>query len=63
MEFPKSILKFDICVYQVGVPAIGFSPLNNTPDLLHDNDEFVSADVYLTGISIYTKLIEKIGNV
>lgn len=24
---------------QLGVPALGFSPMNNTPVLLHDNDE------------------------
>lgn len=47
---------------QVGIPALGFSPMNNTPVLLHDNDEFIFADVYLTGITIYTKLIEKIAN-
>lgn len=47
---------------KVGIPALGFSPLNKTPILLHDNDEFVSADVYLRGIDIYEKLIQKIAN-
>jgi aminoacylase len=46
----------------VGIPAIGFSPMNNTPVLLHDHDEFLGADVYLKGIEIYKKIIEKIAN-
>lgn len=25
----------------MGVPAIGFSPMNNTPVLLHDHNEFL----------------------
>jgi aminoacylase len=46
----------------VGIPAIGFSPMNNTPVLLHDNDEFLKADIYLRGIEIYKKIIDKIAN-
>lgn len=46
-----------------GVPAIGFSPMINTPVLLHDHDEFLHADVYLKGIAIYTRILEKLGNV
>lgn len=45
-----------------GIPAIGFSPMINTPVLLHDHDEYLQADVYLKGIEIYKKIIEKIGN-
>lgn len=48
---------------QVGIPAIGFTPINNTPVLLHDHDEFIRADTYLDGIEIYKKLITKIANV
>lgn len=44
------------------IPAIGFSPMNNTPVLLHDHDEYLGADVYLKGIEIYRKIIENIGN-
>ncbi|XP_068632984.1 aminoacylase-1-like [Battus philenor] len=50
-------------VRRVGIPAIGFSPMNNTPVLLHDHDEFLSADIYLRGIDIYEKLIPAIANV
>ena len=46
-----------------GIPAIGFSPMNNTPVLLHDHDEFLQADVYLKGIDIYENILSKICNV
>ena len=42
---------------QVGIPAIGFSPMNNTPILLHDHDEF------LRGIDIFTDIIANIADV
>lgn len=47
----------------VNIPAIGFSPIFNTPVLLHDHNEFLSADVYLKGIEIYKKIIPKVANV
>ncbi|KAK1307091.1 hypothetical protein QJS10_CPA10g00071 [Acorus calamus] len=31
----------------LGIPAIGFSPMANTPVLLHDHNEFLSQDEYL----------------
>ncbi|XP_037028851.1 aminoacylase-1-like isoform X1 [Bradysia coprophila] len=46
----------------MGIPALGFSPMNNTPVLLHDHDEFISADTYLKGIDIYEKLIPSVAN-
>lgn len=46
----------------VGIPAIGFSPINNSPMLLHDNDEFLQADIYLKGIEIYKTIIPNIAN-
>ncbi|XP_017144301.2 aminoacylase-1 [Drosophila miranda] len=48
---------------QVGIPALGFSPMNNTPVLLHDHDEFLQADTYLRGVQIYQKIISSIANV
>lgn len=48
---------------QLGIPAIGFSPIINTPVLLHDNDEYLGADTYLRGIEIYKTIISKIANV
>ncbi|XP_055708969.1 aminoacylase-1-like [Phlebotomus papatasi] len=47
---------------QMGIPAIGFSPMNNTPVLLHDHDEFLQADVYLRGIDIFKKIIDRVAN-
>ncbi|XP_059619088.1 aminoacylase-1-like [Phlebotomus argentipes] len=49
-------------VREIGIPAIGFSPMNNTPVLLHDHDEFLHADVYLRGIEIFRKIIGKVAN-
>lgn len=49
-------------VRAAGIPALGFSPMDNTPVLLHDHDEFLKADVYLRGIEIFTKILEKVGN-
>ncbi|XP_045474119.1 aminoacylase-1-like [Harmonia axyridis] len=47
---------------EIGIPAIGFSPINNTPVLLHDNDEFIGVDTFLKGIDIYCKIISKLAN-
>ncbi|CAF0892433.1 unnamed protein product [Rotaria sordida] len=44
----------------VGYPAIGFSPMINTPVLLHDHNEYLHKDVFLHGIEIYVKLIENL---
>ncbi|KAH8267278.1 hypothetical protein KR018_000679 [Drosophila ironensis] len=46
----------------VGIPALGFSPINNTPVLLHDHDEFLRAQTYLRGVEIYRKIIGNIAN-
>lgn len=46
----------------IGYPAIGFSPIINTPVLLHDHNEFLPQDVFLHGIEIYVKLIENLTN-
>ncbi|XP_060647709.1 aminoacylase-1-like [Drosophila nasuta] len=45
-----------------GIQALGFSPINNTPVLLHDHNEFLGAETYLRGIQIYKKLIEYVSN-
>jgi len=46
-----------------GIPSFGFSPMNNTPVLLHDHDEFLNENIYLRGIEIYEAILEKIVNV
>lgn len=47
----------------VGLPALGFSPMIQTPVLLHDHDEFLNEDVFLKGIDIYCQIISALGNV
>lgn len=47
-------------VRATGVPALGFMPINNTPVLLHDHDEYLGAETYLKGIQIYQKILEKL---
>ncbi|XP_077215654.1 peptidase M20/M25/M40 family protein isoform X2 [Tasmannia lanceolata] len=41
-----------------GLPAIGFSPMTNTPILLHDHNEFLNQAEYLKGIMMYESIIE-----
>ncbi|KAH6835971.1 Peptidase M20/M25/M40 family protein [Perilla frutescens var. hirtella] len=43
---------------ELGLPAIGFSPMANTPILLHDHNEFLNKDEYLRGIGIYESIIK-----
>ncbi|XP_053377243.1 aminoacylase-1-like [Mercenaria mercenaria] len=48
---------------EAGYPALGFSPMNNTPILLHDHNEFLNEDVYLKGIDAYCTIIPALANV
>ncbi|XP_057965958.1 uncharacterized protein LOC131156355 [Malania oleifera] len=41
-----------------GLPAIGFSPMANTPILLHDHNEFLNQNEYLKGIGVYESIIQ-----
>ncbi|KAL9238327.1 hypothetical protein vseg_012762 [Gypsophila vaccaria] len=43
---------------QQGLPAIGFSPIANTPTLLHDHNEFLNEVEYMKGIDIYASIIK-----
>ncbi|XP_027789425.1 aminoacylase-1 [Marmota flaviventris] len=47
----------------VGIPALGFSPMNRTPVLLHDHDERLHETVFLRGIDIYTRLLSVLASV
>lgn len=49
-------------IRRVGIPAIGFSPMNKTKILLHDHDEYLNKDIFLRGIQIYMKLIPALAN-
>jgi len=48
---------------ELGIPAIGFSPMNNTPILLHDHNEFLNESIFLKGIDIFEDIIENVANV
>ncbi|XP_065214153.1 aminoacylase-1A [Planococcus citri] len=47
----------------LGIPALGFSPMNNTPVLLHDHDEFLNENVFLRGIEVYYNVIKNLASV
>ncbi|KAF2888979.1 hypothetical protein ILUMI_17194, partial [Ignelater luminosus] len=47
----------------LGIPALGFSPMVNTPLLLHDHNEYLNKDVFLRAIEIYRNVITAIANV
>ncbi|VDP03623.1 unnamed protein product [Heligmosomoides polygyrus] len=47
----------------LGYRSIGFSPMNNTPSLLHDHNEYLNERVFLRGIEIYETLISNLANV
>uniref|UniRef100_A0A915LA52 N-acyl-L-amino-acid amidohydrolase n=1 Tax=Romanomermis culicivorax TaxID=13658 RepID=A0A915LA52_ROMCU len=44
------------------IPCIGFSPINHTPTLLHEHNEFLNEKIFLRGIEIYVKLIRALAN-
>jgi aminoacylase len=45
-----------------GIPVLGFSPMINTPILLHDHNEFLNENVYLDGIRIYERIIPRLAS-
>ncbi|XP_074861246.1 aminoacylase-1 isoform X2 [Carettochelys insculpta] len=48
---------------QAGYLALGFSPMNRTPVLLHDHDEHLNEQVFLRGIEIYAGLVAALASV
>jgi aminoacylase len=47
---------------EIGIPAFGFSPISNTPILLHDHNEFLNAKVFLNGVDIMHKIVLDLAN-
>uniref|UniRef100_F1L6C7 N-acyl-aliphatic-L-amino acid amidohydrolase n=1 Tax=Ascaris suum TaxID=6253 RepID=F1L6C7_ASCSU len=45
-----------------GYRSIGFSPMNKTPTLLHDHNEYIEESVFLRGVQIYEKLIARLAD-
>lgn len=52
-----------VLYFQRGLPVIGFSPINNTPILLHDHNEMLNENVFLAGIKVYEELLPALANV
>ncbi|KAK7597711.1 hypothetical protein V9T40_009936 [Parthenolecanium corni] len=48
---------------RIGIPAIGFSPMNHTPILMHDHDEYLNEKIFLRGIEIYKNIITNLANI
>eukprot|EP00612_Vaucheria_litorea_P001199 CAMPEP_0171451930 /NCGR_PEP_ID=MMETSP0945-20130129/239_1 /TAXON_ID=109269 /ORGANISM="Vaucheria litorea, Strain CCMP2940" /LENGTH=420 /DNA_ID=CAMNT_0011976491 /DNA_START=27 /DNA_END=1289 /DNA_ORIENTATION=- len=44
---------------RLGIPVLGFSPMRNTPILLHEHNEWIHEDTFIEGIGIYEVVIEK----
>ncbi|KAA0058504.1 TBC1 domain family member 2A [Cucumis melo var. makuwa] len=47
---------------QMRIPVLGFSPMINTPILLHDHNEFLSDSVFIRGIKVYESLISALSS-
>ncbi|OVA10607.1 Peptidase M20 [Macleaya cordata] len=47
---------------QLGIPTLGFSPMTNTPILLHEHNEFLKDTVFLNGINIYESVIRSLSS-
>ncbi|RAL41701.1 hypothetical protein DM860_008883 [Cuscuta australis] len=45
-----------------GIPTFGFSPMKNTPILLHDHNEFLKDTVFLEGIKVYESIIKALSS-
>lgn len=45
---------------QLGIPTLGFSPMKNTPILLHDHNEYLKDTVFLEGIKVYESIIKSL---
>ncbi|XP_068641431.1 uncharacterized protein [Aristolochia californica] len=47
---------------QRGIPTLGFSPMSNTPILLHEHNEYLEETVFLKGIKIYESVISALSS-
>ena len=58
------VVLFHVLVHtQLGIPALGFSAINNTPILLHQHNEYVNERVFLRGIKVYEDVIANLASV
>ncbi|CAB4064527.1 ACY1 [Lepeophtheirus salmonis] len=64
----KSNIKIDTRIFpggtdsrylrEIGIPAFGFSPMPNTPMLLHDHNERLNENTFIRGIDIFYNIID-----
>ncbi|XP_077213603.1 peptidase M20/M25/M40 family protein [Tasmannia lanceolata] len=47
---------------QRGIPTLGFSPMANTPILLHEHNEFLKDSVFFRGIKVYESVIRALSS-
>lgn len=47
-------------IRKLGIPAFGFSPMRNTPILLHEHNEMLHKDTFLEGIEVYVAIFKDI---
>eukprot|EP01061_Rhynchopus_euleeides_P025298 TRINITY_DN4084_c2_g1_i1.p2 TRINITY_DN4084_c2_g1~~TRINITY_DN4084_c2_g1_i1.p2 ORF type:complete len:450 (+),score=190.00 TRINITY_DN4084_c2_g1_i1:45-1352(+) len=47
---------------QLGISALGFSPIKDDPILLHEHDEYLSRDVYVEGCKVYERVIKAVSS-
>ncbi|XP_010479044.1 PREDICTED: aminoacylase-1 [Camelina sativa] len=46
----------------LGIPVLGFSPMSNTPVLVHDHNEFLKDTVFMKGIEVYESVISALSS-
>eukprot|EP00123_Amoebidium_parasiticum_P012560 comp21442_c1_seq2/m.29605 comp21442_c1_seq2/g.29605 ORF comp21442_c1_seq2/g.29605 comp21442_c1_seq2/m.29605 type:complete len:236 (-) comp21442_c1_seq2:120-827(-) len=46
----------------LNLPVFGFSPMWNTPVLLHDHDEYLEEGQFLRGVDVYEKILPVLAN-
>ncbi|XP_023632546.1 aminoacylase-1 isoform X2 [Capsella rubella] len=46
----------------MGIPVLGFSPMSNTPVLVHDHNEFLRDTVFMKGIEVYESVISALSS-
>ena len=50
-------------IREVGIPALGFSPMPNTEVRLHDHNEFLNERTFLDGIVVFYNIIKEIASI
>ena len=50
-------------IREVGIPALGFSPMPNTPVILHDHNEFINEKIFVRCIDVIYVLVKELASV